>query len=126
MRKRSLLAVMLCAVLSVGVVACGGDEEAATPTEPVTATEEPAAAEGDAVAGKEIFGANCAGCHTLADAGATGAAGPNLDDLKPDAARVVAKVQTGGGAMPAFGNDGTLDATQIANVAAYVSSATAG
>ena len=34
--------------------------------------------------GKAIFkGAGCAGCHTLAAAGATGTIGPNLDQLKP-------------------------------------------
>lgn len=34
----------------------------------------------DAAKGKELFTAKCAGCHTLADAGAVGTAGPNLDD----------------------------------------------
>ena len=47
--------------------------------------------------------AGCGGCHTLADAGASGAVGPNLDDLKPDAATVAAQVENGGGGMPAFG-----------------------
>ena len=36
--------------------------------------------------GEAIFkGAGCAGCHTLAAAGATGTTGPNLDQLKPSA-----------------------------------------
>ncbi len=64
--------------------------------------------------------AGCSGCHTLADAGATGAVGPNLDDLKPDATTVAAKVASGGGGMPSFA--GQLSAADIANVAAYVSS----
>ena len=42
-------------------------------------------AAGDPVAGKEVFlgTAGCASCHTLADAGATGTVGPNLDAVKP-------------------------------------------
>src|SRR5207237_2701444 len=35
--------------------------------------------------GAAIFkGAGCAGCHTLAAAGATGTVGPNLDQLAPN------------------------------------------
>jgi cytochrome c oxidase subunit 2 len=48
------------------------------PAAPAGATPEQVAA-----AGKQIFigGAGCAGCHTLADAGATGQIGPNLDEV---------------------------------------------
>ena len=35
---------------------------------------------GDTGAGKELFKAKCASCHTLADAGTAGTIGPNLDD----------------------------------------------
>jgi cytochrome c oxidase subunit II len=39
-------------------------------------------------AGKAVFTANgCGGCHTLADAGSSGSAGPNLNNLKSDAAK---------------------------------------
>ena len=46
-------------------------------------TETAPPAEGDPVAGKEVFlGASaCGTCHTLADAGTSGTVGPNLDDL---------------------------------------------
>ena len=46
--------------------------------------------------------------------------GPNLDEAGPDAALVTARVTKGKGAMPSFA--GQLDAKQIADVAAYVSS----
>ena len=47
-------------------------------------------ADADVVAGKEVFeSAGCVGCHTLADAGATGTVGPNLDEAKPPADLVV-------------------------------------
>ena len=64
--------------------------------------------------------AGCVGCHTLADAGATGTVGPNLDDAKPDAALVVERVTNGKGPMPPF--KGQLTDKQIQDVAAYVSS----
>jgi mono/diheme cytochrome c family protein len=69
---------------------------------------------------KQAFTQNCAACHTLKDAGATGNVGPNLDDLKPDAPTVQRQVTNGGGGMPAF--KGTLTPAQIQAVAQYVSS----
>ena len=64
--------------------------------------------------------AGCCSCHTLKAARATGNVGPNLDQLKPDFARVKHQVENGGGPMPAF--KGTLSAKQIDDVSAYVSS----
>ena len=74
---------------------------------------------GNAAAGKVVFTSTCATCHTLADAGATGSVGPNLDQLKPSDALVIHQVTNGGGGMPAFG--GQLSQTQIQDVAKYVS-----
>ena len=95
------------------------------PTETTTTTE-PTQAEGDPAAGKAVFtgSAGCSGCHTLADAQATGTVGPNLDQLKPSYDAAVAQVTNGGGAMPPF--KGTLTEQQIKDVAAYVSTATQG
>jgi cbb3-type cytochrome c oxidase subunit III len=70
--------------------------------------------------GEAIFKANCASCHTLSAAGATGTVGPNLDQLKPSMAIVVHQVTNGGAIMPAF--KGKLSAAQIQAVAKYVSS----
>ena len=89
-----------------------GEGETTEPTE-----EAPA---GDPVAGKAVFeSAGCASCHTLADAGASGSVGPNLDELHPNAAQVTAIVHSGRGVMPGFSD--SLSETDIANVAAYVS-----
>jgi cytochrome c553 len=95
-----------------------GTETTGTET---TETETTPALEGDPVAGKAVFtGASaCYGCHTLADAGATGAVGPNLDDAAPSAELVVDRVTNGQGGMPSF--SGSLTEQQIADVAAYVS-----
>jgi DNA-binding beta-propeller fold protein YncE len=68
--------------------------------------------------GKALFASNCGSCHTLARADATGSVGPNLDDLKPDAATVKATVRSGKGTMPAF--EDTLSAAEIDAVAAFV------
>ncbi len=71
--------------------------------------------------GKSIFTANCGSCHTLADAGTSGAVGPNLDQAKPPKELVVDRVTNGQGAMPSFKD--SLDAAQIQAVADYVSGA---
>lgn len=63
----------------------------------------------------------CAACHTLLDAGAQGVVGPDLDELRPDTARVARAVSQGLGNMPAF--RGTLGPEDIAAVARYVSQA---
>jgi mono/diheme cytochrome c family protein len=64
--------------------------------------------------------AGCSGCHTLADAGAAGNVGPNLDQTKPSFDKVVERVTNGKPPMPSF--KGQLTDQQIQDVAAYVSS----
>jgi cbb3-type cytochrome c oxidase subunit III len=70
--------------------------------------------------GKAIFKSQCASCHTLQAAGASGTVGPNLDQLKPSFAVAQHQVEVGGGVMPAF--KGTLSQAQIDAVARFVSS----
>ena len=78
--------------------------------------------------GKELFNTAavpaCAVCHTLQDAGAEGAIGPVLDELKPDAARVARALKDGIGTMPSF--KATMSEADIAAVALYVSKASGG
>ncbi len=45
--------------------------------------------------GREIFGEQCAVCHTLAAANAVGKVGPNLDTLKPPASLVLNTINNG-------------------------------
>jgi mono/diheme cytochrome c family protein len=71
--------------------------------------------------GKSIFTTSCGSCHTLGDAGTSGAVGPNLDEAKPSAELVVDRVTNGQGAMPSFKD--SLDAQQIQAVSEYVSGA---
>ncbi len=72
--------------------------------------------------GKSLFVESCGGCHALADAGTSGAVGPDLDDVKPDAERVKTMIDNGGGAMPA----GLLDGEERDAVADYVADAAGG
>ena len=98
------------------------ETETETDETETTETETTPTAEGDPVAGKEVFlGASaCGGCHTLADAGSTGQVGPNLDESQPDYELALDRVTNGQGGMPSFSS--TLSEQQIADVAAYVSS----
>lgn len=64
----------------------------------------------------------CAICHTLKDADASGAIGPDLDDLKPDFDRIVQALHTGLGVMPSFAE--TLTEEQMKAIAIYVVYAT--
>jgi len=105
-----LVAAFAVAVLLIGPELVGAKKP--PPTKQAVATT--------AASGKELFTSTCGGCHTLGDAGTSGATGPNLDDAKPDAATVKAYVRGGGGGMPAFGDE--LANAEIDAVAAYVSS----
>jgi mono/diheme cytochrome c family protein len=133
-RRTALLLVLLAGAVGVAAAGCGGEEERTAtpettegsvpmPTETTdTETTPGGEAEGDPVAGKEVFlgGSGCGGCHTLADAGTTGAVGPNLDETQPSYDLVVDRVTNGLGGMPAFST--SLSEEDIQNVAAYVSS----
>jgi cytochrome c oxidase subunit 1 len=113
-------------------VACLGGWAAAhagasgTPAAATTPTTTTGGGDAATAAGKRVFtSAGCTGCHTLADAGASGTVGPSLDDTKPDAATVKEVVTNGKGTtMPPY--KGSLTATQIDDVAAYVSQAAGG
>jgi mono/diheme cytochrome c family protein len=133
MRRLSIVAIAALALAAV-LAGCGA-EGVVSPT-PVTVvgalpkpTLEPATPafklKGDPTAGKKVFlSAGCTGCHTLADAKATGTVGPNLDQAKPDYRLATARVTLGKGQMPSFKSQ--LSAQQIADVAAYVVKATGG
>ncbi len=136
MRRTHVVAALI--VLAIGLLAGGcldGTETTATPDEvvgtlptttPDTSNLPALELTGDPVAGKAVFtgSSGCTGCHTLSDAGATGAVGPNLDDTKPDNVLVVTRVTEGQGGMPAFAD--SLTPQQIADVAAYVSQSAGG
>jgi mono/diheme cytochrome c family protein len=73
--------------------------------------------------GRVLFKENCATCHTLADTGAVGRVGPNLDTLRPAAGLTINAIQQGRargqGQMPAQLLSGT-DARAVAGYVAAV------
>ena len=103
-----IIAAFAVAVLLIGPQLIGAEKPPPTPQQAATVAAD----------GKTVFTASCGGCHTLGDAGTSGAIGPNLDDAKPDAATAKAYVRGGGGGMPAFGDK--LANAEIDAVAAYV------
>jgi mono/diheme cytochrome c family protein len=98
-------------------------ETTETETTETETTEPEPPAEGDPVAGKQVFlgSSACGTCHTLADAGTSGTVGPNLDDTQPSFELAVDRVTNGQGGMPAF--SGQLSEQEIADVSAYVAQA---
>ena len=124
--RRAVLLALLVALLSIAAAGCGGDDGAsdadgttATETMETDETETDETTDGEAIDGADVFAsAGCGGCHTLAAAGSSGAVGPNLDDLQPDAATVEAAVRNGRGAMPSF--EDQLSEEEITAVATYV------
>ena len=74
--------------------------------------------------GRAIFKQNCATCNTLEDAGAVGKVGPNLDDLRPNAALTLDAISKGRargqGQMPSQLVTGP-EAQDVANYVATVS-----
>jgi cytochrome c6 len=130
LRTFALRALVLTAASAsiAGAAGCGDDESAsssatATPTAAPAETTPAAADEGSTVetasTGKEIFmSKGCAGCHTLADAGAKGTMAPNLDEEKPPLEEIIELVTNGDGKMPSYKD--RLTAEEIETVAKYV------
>jgi mono/diheme cytochrome c family protein len=131
---RRLLPLVLVLGIAVGCSTSKPGEKTAAPlptkvvgTVPKqqTATVPAKYKKGDPAAGKKVFtSAGCSGCHTLKDAGASGNVGPNLDQAKPPLSLAVERVTHGAGAMPNF--SGQLSTKQIADVTAYVVTASHG
>jgi len=129
LRRRPLQVVVLLVlslVGALGLAACG---------DTVGYTD---ASSGDKIHGKELFKQGCGSCHTLADAGTTGAIGPNLDYaflqsrkdglgedtilqvVRDQMAYAVTKPSTGAPGMPRdifTGQDADDVATYVASVA---------
>jgi mono/diheme cytochrome c family protein len=119
-----ILGTTALVLATLTLAACGGssDDSDSTEAPPETPPAKPeTAGSGSSTAeGKEVFAANCASCHTLADAGSAGQVGPNLDEAMPSAATVTSMVTNGGNGMPSFSS--TLSTEQIQAVSQYVSS----
>ncbi len=80
-----------------------------------------ASVQANAPPGERVFADNCATCHTLSAAHATGTVGPSLDHKSFTAASVEEKVRHGAAGMPAFSDQ--LSGTEITQVSQYVANA---
>jgi len=106
-RPGAVAALIVCALALAG---CGGKSG---PPE----GENGAPVGGNVELGAEVFQLDCATCHTLAAAGASGTDGTNFDKAKPDEA----SVETGVRDTSIKGHaDVTLSEDQTKGVAAYV------
>ena len=131
--RRAVLGAGLVAAAALGVGGCGGTEGASTPAAttsttattttappstsvPPTATVTPATRPGSKSIGKQVFQANCSGCH--AGGGTRAAFGPKLagKGLTRDVIR--ATIRNGRGQMPA----GRATGQDFEDVVAYVAS----
>lgn len=74
----------------------------------------------DAVAaGRELFNTwSCSACHTLTDAGSSGAVGPSLDNPNLTHDFIVSRVTNGSGPMPSF--SGQIPDADIGKLADYI------
>ena len=122
--RSSRLPLALLAALVLALAGCGGDDGGngggggggAATTEGGGASTAGGATTEQAGDPKETFATTCGGCHTLKAAGTDGQVGPNLDDLKPDAATVRAAIKNGPSVMP----ENLLQGAEADQVAQYV------
>jgi mono/diheme cytochrome c family protein len=108
------VAAAACLALALAGCGSGGSGSGASSHLLSAAPLKPA----ELAAGRAIFRDRCARCHTLADAGAHGTRGPNLDQIRLPAFAVSQQIKLGGGGMPAYA--GRLTDEQIRRVAGYV------
>ena len=85
-------------------------------------SDKPISLSATAQRGRELFltkaQPGCGVCHTLNDAGAQGAVGPNLNQLQPSLSSVRQSVSQGVGIMPAYGDQ--LNSQELDALATYV------
>ena len=107
---RSVIALAAAGALLAG--GCGSSSTATRRHGPVLTTTQ--------ARGKTLFRAECASCHELADAGAKGIVGKNLDTTRPSAAVVLRTLAVPPKNMPAnlvSGADARAVAAYVAAVA---------
>jgi cytochrome c553 len=106
----------VCIGLPILIVVLDRDHKAASGPAGITLTA-------SETAGRTLFAAKCATCHTLSDARAVGRVGPDLDVLRPPAALVLDAIANGRargqGQMPAGLYSGG-DASDVAKFIAAV------
>ena len=100
--RRAAAVLTVAAALAGG---CGADDEPAAGTQATTFVPKtgedagpPRVLDPQPIAGapRAVFAGSCGGCHALRAAEADGFVGPDLDRMRPSAARVRAAIANGG------------------------------
>lgn len=103
---RSALLGMLATALALGAAGCGGGRATTVTTGSTSAPE-------------TLFVRNCASCHRLAAADASGSVGADLDRVRPSKFAVLKAIAEGPGDMPSALLQGA-DAQKVARYVAHV------
>jgi len=113
------LATFAVALATAAFVHPAAAQQGANPA-PAAAAAAAAADDAKLAKGRDLFNNyGCSGCHSLADAGATGHVGPSFDgDANLSHDFVVDRVTNGSGPMPSFG--GQMSPDEIDAIASYV------
>ena len=120
--KKILPVAALCSIFFIG---CGGAQEPAADSSAEGVAESALASQYDLANGKEIYDANCAGCH---DEGVLSS--PKTGDIEEWKARIDLGMETliqksidgytAEGNMPARGGNDALTDEEVANSVAYM------
>lgn len=111
--KKWILVLIVPAMIVAG---CGGSDDGGSGD-----AGSGSSGSGSSAAAIELFSDNCAGCHTLSEADATGPLGPELDGAGLSTEAVQDQIENGGGSMPAFKDK--LSPEEINQLAEFVSGA---
>jgi mono/diheme cytochrome c family protein len=125
-RAALLLLVVIALGAAWGYTRGGGPADPAPPVAAATATAPPASEvsatpEPPTGSPRAVFAHACGMCHALADAGTAGVTGPDLDALRPSAARVRRMIRTG--SLDGVMQPDLVRGAQAAAVARYVARA---
>ena len=100
------LAAVAALATGIGSLATQAHAEDAKPSDVVSA-------------GRDLFNTwSCSACHTLSDAGSSGAVGPSLDNPNLTHDFIVTRITTGSGPMPSFA--GQIPEAEIGKLADYI------
>ena len=118
-----LLVAVIVAGAALGVLRQDRADESLTAavavaTPPAVATPEPTPAPAAPRGARAVFGHTCGTCHSLRDAGSGGLIGPDLDAVRPAAARVRRAIRTG--SIDGVMQPGLLNGREARAMAAYV------
>lgn len=120
MATRKILTPALGALAAVaGLVAGVGLTSSAQAQEHAQEQAKDAQSTDLVAAGRDLFNTwSCSACHTLSDAGSSGAVGPSLDNPSLTHDFIVSRVTNGSGPMPSFG--GQISEDEIGKLADYI------